>query len=152
MKSILIYGVPSKEYYSDVKDKIFYVAELRPDLAGAKIAANQLIKSDADVTLVSDNMIGFLMYKGLIEEAHVFYHKLEYANAVCRTGSMIAAICAKNNNIRLDLYPAAEIEKKAKSGGVLYFNKELVGLKNNKTYEPQYENLALDYASGIHQG
>lgn len=109
---MLIHGFPGDFFYdflikSGEKGKI-YVTEGRPYLEGAKEVAPKLKSLGFSPVLISDNMIGYCLWKGLVEKVSLFYQALDEDGALCKVGSLVAAVCAKRQHIKTYLFPAGK--------------------------------------------
>lgn len=78
-------GVIRSAWYSGKKIKVI-ATETRPVLQGARLTVWELIKEGIPVTLITDNMVGYLMSKGMVSKAIVG------ADRILRTGHVINKI------------------------------------------------------------
>lgn len=138
----LIYGVPQEEFYKTLTAPKVYVAELRPGLEGMTEVARSLIKNNIEPVVICDNMLAFCMEKGLVSGVHIFGQGKN--PAVCRTGSLIAAICAKYHQIPVVFHPGKE-GKKASS--LLAIGGKRVSVSKIKTYVPLEEDVPSEFIS-----
>ncbi len=95
-----------------------YCDETRPLLQGARLTAYELDKAGIDVTLICDNMAGFLMSKGLINAVFVGCDRVaangDTANKI-GTGSL--AVLAKHYNVPFYVFcPSSTIDFSTYSG------------------------------------
>ncbi|MBI5873831.1 MAG: hypothetical protein HZB36_06795 [Candidatus Omnitrophica bacterium] len=141
----LIFGVPDRAFFEKFGEKKVFVAELRPGLEGMQAVSKGLLKKKITPVVICDNMMAFCMRQGLVSGVHIFYKNLNKDNAVCRTGSLIAALCAKEHNIPVYIHKAAvakvKISDLRKIGGRLVTNADL------KTYCPVFEDVPLELAN-----
>jgi len=81
--------------------KIRVVAtETRPVLQGARLTVWELQKEGIPVTLVTDNMVGYLMRKGLIDAVVVGADRITLSgHVVNKIGTYMIALAAKRHNI-----------------------------------------------------
>ncbi len=137
----LIFGVPGDSFFDDFREKKAFVAELRPGLEGMQAVSKALLKRKITPVVVCDNMMAFCMRQGLVNRVHVFYEKLNKETAVCRTGSLIAALSGTQHNIPVYLSRGAKIAAKKsdlrKIGGKRVTNADI------KTYVPLREDVPL---------
>ena len=77
-----------------------YADETRPLLQGARLTSFELHEAGIDVTLICDNMVAFIMSKGLIDLVIVGCDRVaENGDAANKIGTMGVAILAKHFNI-----------------------------------------------------
>ena len=83
-KFLLFYGVPPDHRYplwssalNAAQAESLLVPEMRPELWGAHAVARELLKRNAPVTLISDNMMGTLFARGEIVKLGFFLQPLE---------------------------------------------------------------------------
>ncbi len=153
-KGILIHGVPEEAFYQKegqrLRGKKIFVLEARPYLDGAKIVAARLKEMKFDPILVSDNMVGFLMEKGMIENAFLFYQNLDSQGAICQIGSLIIGICAKEHKIPIFLHRSSKhLPYMGETEDICYFNGFRVAPKGVKAYLPLQELVSWNYIGEI---
>ena len=138
----MIFGVPGRAFLKNFKEKKAFVAELRPGLEGSKTVAKELLKKKVKPVMICDNMMAFCMQQGIVSDVHIFYDKIRGQVAVCRTGSLIAALAAKAHNITVYIYQASSVKQKAhdlrKIGG------KMITVPSVKTYVPYEEEVPLE--------
>lgn len=141
----LIFGVPDSGFFEDFREKKAFVAELRPGLEGMQAVSKGLLKKKITPVVICDNMMAFCMRQGLVSGVHIFYKNLNKDNAVCRAGSLIAALCAKEHNIPVHIHKAAATKVKisdlTRIGGRRVTNADI------KTYVPVFEDVPLELAN-----
>ncbi len=137
----LIFGVPQTSFFDGLKVKKAFVAELRPGLEGIKIVAGELLKRHIQPVVICDNMLAFCMGRGLVKDVHIFCNAVNKSSSLCRTGSLIAALCAKRHKIPVYLYPAANLFPQPvplhKINGMRVTSSAI------KTYVPLFEEVPL---------
>jgi translation initiation factor 2B subunit (eIF-2B alpha/beta/delta family) len=138
----LIFGVPEKKFFRDFSEARSFVAELRPGLEGVKYTAAALLKKGTQPVIICDNMMAFCMERGLVDRVHIFYQSINKKTAVCRTGSLIAALCAATHGIPVEAHRAAPLRK---SGSLLKISGQSVTSGRMKTYAPLTEEVPLEY-------
>lgn len=90
------------------KDVHVYADETRPLLQGARLTAWELQQDEIPVTLISDNMAGYLMRKGMIDFIVVGADRITANGDVAnKIGTYSVAVLAKENNV--PFYVAAPI-------------------------------------------
>ncbi|MFH1692271.1 MAG: hypothetical protein ABIC68_06900 [Candidatus Omnitrophota bacterium] len=141
-KISLIFGLPGKDFFDSFASKKVFIAELRPGLEGMQSVAQDFLRGGVEPIVICDNMLGFCMKRGLIKDVYIFYNALNDKTALCRTGSLIAALCAKMHGIAAYLYPSAPLTKKASS--LLKIAGLKVASSDIKTYVPMLEEVPLE--------
>ena len=142
----LIFGVPGKKFLDGFVGGRAFVAELRPGLEGMTRTAAALLKKNVEPVIICDNMMAFCMERGLVERVHIFYQSINKKAAWCRTGSLIAALCAKAHGIAVVAHRASPIKK---SGSLLKIAGQNVTSGRMKTYVPLREAVFLEYITEI---
>lgn len=143
----LIFGVPCNSFFDGFHAKKVFVAELRPGLEGARNVCESLLQRDIEPIVICDNMLGFCMKQGLVEDVYIFYNALNNETAECRTGSLIAALCAKTHGITTHLFPSAPLPKKSSS--LLRIGGLKVASCDIKTYVPLLEEVPLELVDKV---
>ncbi len=137
----LVFGTPSMMFFDRFREKRAFVAELRPGLEGMKIVAKELLKRRIEPVIICDNMMAYCMKEGLVRDVHIFYYALNKTMALCRTGSLVATLCAREHGIPVYLYPSMPLWPKA--GGLTHIGGKKVTHRSVKTYAPLFEEVAL---------
>ena len=82
------------------KDVKVFADETRPFLQGARLTTWELMKDGIDVTLITDNMAGYFMHKGLIDAAIVGTDRtMANGDVANKIGTYSVAVLAKENGI-----------------------------------------------------
>jgi len=139
-----------------------YAAETRPYLQGARITAWELKKFNIPVTLITDNMVGAVMQKGLIDKVITGSDRLAAnGDTANKIGSYLMALSAKENNIPffvstskynidLDTETGDGIEIEMRDGSeVLFYNGKRTAPKGVKAIYPAFDITPNKYISGI---
>jgi methylthioribose-1-phosphate isomerase len=142
----LIFGVPGKKFFRGFSEGQAFVAELRPGLEGMKRTAAALLKKNVGPVIICDNMMAFCMERGLISRVHIFYQSISKKTAVCRAGSLIAALCARFHGIPVEAHRAAAVKK---APSLLKISGQSVTSGRIKTYVPLVEAVPLEYVTEI---
>ena len=86
-------------WYSGKKIKII-ATETRPILQGARLTVWELKKEGIPVTLISDNMVGYVMSKGLVSKVLVGADRiLRTGHVINKIGTYTIAVLARHHNI-----------------------------------------------------
>jgi len=100
-----------------------------------------------EVTVISDNMMGFCLSKKEVALVFIFYQRIEKVCAHCQGGSLLAAVLAKELNIPCHLYPTDYRRKEAGNGHSLCFAGEPITPKGVKGFIPEVEKVPMSYVS-----
>ena len=114
-KISLVFGVPSEVFLKSLKTKKIFVAELRPGLEGTKLVALRALENGIQPVVICDNMPAFCMKQGLVKDVRIFYNMLKKDSSLCRTGSLMAALCARMHGIPVYLSKGAAVSLKPAS-------------------------------------
>ncbi len=95
-----------------------FADETRPYLQGARLTAWELLKDGIDVTVITDNMAGWLMKKGLINAVIVGADRIAMNGDVAnKIGTYTVAVLAKKHGIPFFVAaPTSTIDPKIRSG------------------------------------
>ncbi|RLI40951.1 S-methyl-5-thioribose-1-phosphate isomerase [Candidatus Bathyarchaeota archaeon] len=74
--------------------------ETRPKLQGARLTAYELKRDGVPVTLITDNMVGYVMYKGLIDKVIVGADRVVQDAVINKIGTYNIAVLAKEHGIQ----------------------------------------------------
>jgi translation initiation factor 2B subunit (eIF-2B alpha/beta/delta family) len=138
----LVFGVPGKKFFDHFSAPEAFVAELRPGLEGIKKTAAGLLKKGIQPVIICDNMMAFCMERGRVERVIIFASSISKKSARCRTGSLIAALCAKAHGIPVVVYRSAPLKK---AGSLLKIAGQPVTSGRMKTFVPTDELVPLEY-------
>jgi len=109
-KSIYLFqGVFTPEAFKKIrlaKSDHAFVCEGRPSLEAGKKTTSLLLKQGNTPTVISDNMAGFLFFKGLVKEVIIACQYADKTGALCDTGALILAVLAKKHKVPLKLLAA----------------------------------------------
>lgn len=99
------------------KIKVF-ADETRPFLQGSRLTAWELAKDDIDTTLITDNMAGYMMKKGLIDSVIVGADRIaSNGDTANKIGTYSVAVLAKAHKIPFYVAaPISTIDLKMKDG------------------------------------
>jgi hypothetical protein len=110
LKSIyLLQGIVTAEALKKVKfakGSHVFVCEGRPTLEAGRKTTQVLLKKSITPTIISDNMAGFLFFKGWVTEVIIACQYADDTGALCDTGALILAVLAYKHKIPIKLLPA----------------------------------------------
>ncbi len=154
MKGILIHGVPEEGFYKllDVAVKRVYVTEGRPELGGAKEVAPKIKDFSFDPVLISDNMVSYLLWRGMIERVYLFYQRIHEKEAECKIGSLTIGISAEEHGIPVYLYKSKYVyDLYGPEGDVFYFNQKRVAPLGVRGYNPLIDLVPLKFITKLYK-
>lgn len=94
--------------HEEGKEIKVFADETRPLLQGARLTAFELMEEHIPVTLITDNMAGYVMYKGLVDLVIVGADRITARGDVAnKIGTYSLAVLAKEHNI--PFYVAAPV-------------------------------------------
>jgi len=73
--------------------------ETRPKLQGARLTAYELKRDGIPVTLITDNMVGYVMYKRLVDKVIVGADRIVRDAVINKIGTYTIAVLAKEHDI-----------------------------------------------------
>src|SRR5271154_6195624 len=103
---ILFHGVLSTgslDKFKLAKDNHAFVCEGRPSLEAGRKTSGILLKQGIIPTMISDNMAGFLFFKGLVKEVVIACQYADNKGALCDMGALILAVLAKEHKVPVKL-------------------------------------------------
>lgn len=149
-KSIsLFHGLLSSESLKKVKlaksDHAF-VCEGRPSLESGRKTSGALLKKGITPTMISDNMAGFLFFKGLVKEVFIGCQYADKKGVLCDMGALILAVLARKHKVPVKLLDA---EKRHRFLGdpkdILSFEGKLIAPRGTHGYVPLVEWVPVKY-------
>lgn len=140
----LVFGVPDEAFYDRLSGDKVFVAELRPELSGMTIVSESLLKRHILPVVICDNMMAFCMERGLVSSVNIFYDSVQAGSALCRAGSLIAALCAREHDVPVFLSKGSALTPAAAS--LLKIAGMKVTTQDIKTYVPMREGVPTDLA------
>ncbi len=148
---------------SELGKKIhIFVAETRPRLQGARLTAWELKRLKIPFTLITDNMIGYLMQKGKIDLVIVGADRIaRNGDTANKIGTYSAAVLAKVHDLPFYVAaPFSTVDFKIKSGKqivieerspneILQIGRERIAPQGVKVYNPAFDLTPAALISGI---
>lgn len=139
-----------------------YAAETRPRLQGAKLTAWELKRAGIPFTLITDNMIGYLMGKGEIDLVVTGADRIaRNGDTANKIGTYTAAVLAKAHGIPFYIAaPLSTIDLKTKTGQqivieerdpaeVTVIGRERIAPKGIKVINPAFDVTPAKLIKGI---
>jgi len=141
--------------------KIKVVAtETRPKLQGAMLTAYELKRDGIPVTLITDNMVGYIMYRRLIDKVIVGADRIVRDAVINKIGTYTIAVLAKQHNIpfyvaapksTFDLTRSSEdvaIEER-RPEEVTHIGPQRIAPKGVDVLNPAFDITPLEYVTAI---
>ena len=135
-------------------------SETRPKLQGARLTAYELKRDGIPVTLITDNMVGYVMYKRLISKAIVGADRIVRDAVVNKIGTYTIAVLAKEHSIpfyvaapksTFDLAHSSEdvtIEERQPKE-VTHIGSQAIAPDGVKALNPAFDITPLEYVTAI---
>jgi methylthioribose-1-phosphate isomerase len=134
--------------------------ETRPLLQGARLTAYELKRDGIPVTLITDNMVGYVMHKRLVNEVVVGADRIVQDAVINKIGTFTVAVLAKEHGI--PFYVAAPtstfdltrtstdvIIEERKPTEVTHFGSQQVAPNGVPVLNPSFDTTPLTYVSAI---
>ena len=174
---ILLHGFFKNEIFEDLKkknDKRIFIMEGRPNLVSSRMSSRKILSNNKmEPTIISDNMAGFLFWKGCIKEVLITHHDIMEISAGrqnvpeqykvfleecknrqdhywCPTGSLMLALLSKKYGIPIILHESFEKLPIVGTGEeILQFNHKRVAPSSMKGFVPLLESVSKEYFTNI---
>ncbi len=144
------------------KKLMVYVDETRPLLQGARLTAWELQESGVDYRLISDNMAGTVLQKGMAQAVITGADRIaSNGDSANKVGTMPLAIVAKYYGVPFYIAaPLSTFDMELKSGDeipieergseeIVNFGKRAVAPRGTKTFSPAFDVTPAKLIAGI---
>ena len=134
--------------------------ETRPLLQGARLTVYELKRDGIPVTLITDNMVGYVMHKGLVNEVVVGADRIVKDAVVNKIGTFTVAVLAKEHGV--PFYVAAPkstfdlahtstdvIIEERKPSEVTHVGSQQITASGVGVLNPAFDITPLNYVSAI---
>lgn len=122
---LLLHGQLAPEAFASLAgspwDGAVLVTEDRPLLTGARCTAPALSSLGYRPTLISDNMVAYCMWKGMVQAVLIAYSSAEEQGLVCPSGSLGMALCAAYHQLPTFALPAGDLPAPATADDLFHF-------------------------------
>jgi methylthioribose-1-phosphate isomerase len=138
-----------------------FVPETRPLLQGARLTAFELKMEGIPYKLITDNMIGYIMQKGLVNKVIVGADRItRYGDVFNKIGTYLIAIsayfhkipfyvAAPFSTIDIDTLPENVIIEERNEKEVLYINNMLIAPSGTKVLNPAFDLTPGKFVNAI---
>jgi methylthioribose-1-phosphate isomerase len=134
--------------------------ETRPKLQGARLTTYELKRDGIPVTLITDNMVGYVMYKRLVDMVIVGADRIVRDAVINKIGTYTIAVLAKEHNIpfyvaapksTFDLSHSSSdvtIEER-RSEEVTHIGSQRIAPEGVNVLNPAFDITPLDYVTAV---
>ncbi|MEM2970967.1 MAG: S-methyl-5-thioribose-1-phosphate isomerase [Candidatus Bathyarchaeia archaeon] len=152
-------GVIRAAWEQGKKIRVF-ATETRPKLQGAKLTTYELKRDGIPVTLVTDNMVGYVMYKRLISKVVVGADRIVQDAVINKIGTYGIAVLAKTHGIpfyvaapksTFDLsHTTADITiEERKPEEVTFIENMRIATEGIDVFNPAFDITPLNYVTAV---
>ncbi len=137
-----------------------FATETRPKLQGARLTTYELKREGIPVTLITDNMVGYVMSKQLINKVVVGADRIVQDAVINKIGTYTIAVLAHEHHIpfyvaaptsTFDLSQTSEdvVIEERNSEEVTHFGSESIAPSGIDVLNPAFDITPMKYVSGI---
>jgi methylthioribose-1-phosphate isomerase len=134
--------------------------ETRPNLQGARLTTYELRRDCIPVTLITDNMVGYFMYRRLVSKVVVGADRIVRDAVVNKIGTFTIAVLAKEHGIpfyvaapksTFDLTHASKdvVIEERKSKEVTHMGSQRIAPEGVDVLNPAFDITPLEYVTAI---
>ena len=134
--------------------------ETRPLLQGARLTTYELKRDSIPVTLITDNMVGYVMYRRMVDKVIVGADRIVRDAVINKIGTFMVAVLAKEHKI--PFYVAAStstfdfahtsaqvIIEERKPEEVTHMGSQRIAAEGVDVLNPAFDVTPLDYVNAI---
>jgi methylthioribose-1-phosphate isomerase len=134
--------------------------ETRPKLQGARLTAYELKRDGIPVTLITDNMVGYVMHRGMVDKVIVGADRIVQDAVINKIGTFTIAVLAKEHGVpfyvaaprsTFDLTiksSEAAIEER-ESEEVTHIGSHRIAAEGVEVLNPAFDVTPLDYVTAV---
>lgn len=134
--------------------------ETRPKLQGARLTTYELKRDGVPVTLIVDSMVGYLMYKRLINEVVLGADRIVQDAVINKIGTFTIAVLAKEHNIPFYVAaPKSTFDLKHKSTDIVieerkpeevtYIGPQRIAMEGVDVLNSAFDVTPIEYVTAI---
>jgi methylthioribose-1-phosphate isomerase len=142
------------------KEVSVFATETRPKLQGARLTAYELKRDGVPVTLITDSMAGYVMYKGLVDKVIVGADRITQDAVINKIGTYTNAVSAKEHGIPFYVAaPKSTFDLTHKSTDIIIeernpdevtrINSRRIAPEGVKALNPAFDVTPLKYVTAI---
>ena len=141
-----IFNAESLKKVKLTKNEHAFIYEGRPSLEAGRQTTGVFLKMGMSPTVISDNMAGFLFFKGLVGQVNIACQYVDKTGALCDIGALILAVLAKKHKVPVKLLVAEHITRfLGDPNSVLSFEGQRTAPKGTRGYVPLVEWVSAKY-------
>lgn len=152
-------GVVRAAWEEGKKIKVI-ATETRPKLQGARLTTYELMRDGIPVTLICDNMVGYVMHKRMVDKVVVGADRIVRDAVVNKIGTYTIAVLAKAHNIPFYVAaPKSTFDLKRTSADVIieerkpeevtHFGSQRIAAEGVKALNPAFDITPLNFVTAI---
>ena len=134
--------------------------ETRPKLQGSRLTTYELQREGIPVTLITDNMVGYIMSKGLVDKVVVGADRIVRDAVVNKIGTYIIAVLAHEHGVPfyvaaptstfdLSSYASKVVIEERDSEEVTHFMSQRVAPKGVDALNPAFDLTPMKYVTAV---
>jgi len=134
--------------------------ETRPKLQGSRLTTYELQREGIPVTLITDNMVGYVMSKGLVDKVVVGADRIVRDAVVNKIGTYIIAVLAHEHGVPfyvaaptstfdLSSYASKVVIEERDSEEVTHFMSQRVAPKGVDALNPAFDLTPMKYVTAV---
>ncbi|MBS7605440.1 MAG: S-methyl-5-thioribose-1-phosphate isomerase [Candidatus Bathyarchaeia archaeon] len=134
--------------------------ETRPKLQGARLTVYELMRDGIPVTLITDNMVGYVMYKGMVNKVIVGADRIVRDAVINKIGTYTIAVLAHEHKIPFYVAaPLSTFDLKSSSKDVIIEERspdeitnigaERIAPPGVAVFNPAFDITPIEYVSAI---
>ena len=137
-----------------------FADETRPLLQGARLTVYELMKEGIPVTLITDNMVGYVMYRKMVNKVAVGADRIVRDAVINKIGTFTVAVLAKEHKVpfyvaaptsTFDLTRTSKevIIEERKAEEVTHVGSKLISVEGVDVLNPAFDITPLKYVTAI---
>jgi methylthioribose-1-phosphate isomerase len=152
-------GVIRAAFEQGKKIKVI-ASETRPKLQGARLTTYELQRDGIPVTLITDNMVGYVMYKRMVNKVIVGADRIVQDAVFNKIGTYTVAVLAKEHGIPFYVAaPKSTFDLKRKTSDVMvevrnpeevtHIGSQRIAPEGVNAFNPAFDITPIDYVTAI---
>lgn len=137
-----------------------FASETRPKLQGARLTTYELQRDGIPVTLITDNMVGYVMYKRMVNKVIVGADRIVRDAVFNKIGTYTVAVLAKEHGIPFYVVaPKSTFDLKRKASDVTveernpeevtHIGSQRIAPEGVNAFNPAFDITPIDYVTAI---